>query len=183
MSNNLVINFDQFQRYVNDICRKIVVSEWRPDYVVGITRGGLFPAVMISHFFKVPMRSLEVSLRDGGQCVSDTGMAEDALGYVSLDQQLNYQARFDLGLRKNILIVDDINDSGDTLNWIKMDWQASCLPNETAWETVWGRSTRVAVVVDNLASRSQISISYSALEVNKAENNVWIDFPYEQWWK
>jgi hypothetical protein len=33
------------------------------------------------------MRPLEVSLRDGGQCVSDLGVAEDAFGYVSPEEQ------------------------------------------------------------------------------------------------
>jgi len=184
MSNNLNITFDQFRGHVNDLCRKIVVSNWRPDYIVGITRGGLFPAVMISHFFKVPMHSLDVSLRDNQNALeSNTWMAEDALGYVPTEQYPNYNARFDPSLRKNILIVDDINDTGNTLNWIKGDWQASCLPNEPVWENIWGQSTRVAVVVDNLSSRCRVPINYSAVEVNKAEDNVWVDFPYEKWWK
>ena len=44
--------------------------------------------------------------------------------------------------RKKILIVDDINDTGATLNWIREDWQESCLPESDRWFTLWGNSVR-----------------------------------------
>ena len=81
----LVINNEEFKGLVQELCRQISRSEWRPDYIVGLTRGGLLPAVMISHYFGIPMRSLNISLRDGGECVSDLGMAEDAFGYHRVD--------------------------------------------------------------------------------------------------
>ena len=70
-------------------------DNWRPDYIVGITRGGAVPAVILSHLIEVPMRPLEVSLRDGGQCVSDLGMAEDAFGYVYAEEQEILKSRWD----------------------------------------------------------------------------------------
>ena len=41
-------------------------------------------------------------------------------------------------LRKNILIVDDINDTGATFNWIKEDWPSGCLPMDTRWGSSLG---------------------------------------------
>jgi xanthine phosphoribosyltransferase len=163
--NKLVIKNKKFKSLISDICKQIAFDNWRPDYIVGISRGGLLPAVMISHYFEIPMKPLQVSLRDGGDCVSDLGMAEDAFG------------------GKKILIVDDINDQGSTVNWIKKDWPSGCFPDDTRWETVWGNNVRFAVVVDNLSSQSKINMSYWGMEVNKAEEDVWIDFPYEEWWK
>ena len=60
-----IIKHTEFKGLVNNICRQITNSNWRPDYVVGITRGGLLPAVMISHYFNVPCETLKVSLRNG----------------------------------------------------------------------------------------------------------------------
>ena len=159
-----VITFDQFKGLVGDLCRQLANDNWRPDYIVGISRGGLMPAVMISHYFDIPMRPLQVSLRDHGECVSDLGMAEDAFE------------------GKKILIVDDINDQGSTINWIKQDWPSGCFPQSEIWNTVWGNNVRFAVIVDNLASSAEIKMSYCSQEINKAEDNVWIDFPYESWW-
>jgi len=35
---------------------------------------------------------------------------------------------------------------------------------------------------DNLASDCKVTMDFVGEEVNKAENNAWIDFPYEDWW-
>ena len=166
--NKLIIDNKQFNGLVADICRQISIDDWRPDYVVGITRGGLLPAVMISHYLNVPMQSLDISLRDGGECVSNLGMAEDAFGNDTEP--------------KNILIVDDINDQGSTLNWIMKDWPSGCFPSDQRWEQVWNNNVRFAVVVDNVSSQCAVGMDYCGMEVNKAENNVWIEFPYEEWW-
>jgi hypoxanthine phosphoribosyltransferase len=84
---------------------------------------------------------------------------------------------------KNILIVDDINDSGATLNWIKNDWPSGCLPSDNKWNEVWGASVRIAVLYDNEASESAMPISYSAVDINKTNDPCWVVFPWEDWWK
>jgi len=83
----LVISNREFKGMVNTLCRDIANSGWRPDYVVGITRGGLTPAAMISHYFGVPCETLKVSLRDGGESESNLWMAEQAFGYVPKDER------------------------------------------------------------------------------------------------
>jgi xanthine phosphoribosyltransferase len=181
--NKLTLTNTDFDSLISKICRDIANSGWRPDYVVGIARGGLLPAVMISHYFKVPCETLKVSLRDGGECESNLWMAEEAFGYVPSEEQETIGCRWDNGRRKNILIVDDINDTGATIDWILKDWPSGCLPSETtAWDSIWGKSVRFAVVVDNLSSQCSIGMNYWGMEVNKAENDVWIEFPYENWW-
>jgi hypoxanthine phosphoribosyltransferase len=104
-------------------------------------------------------------------------MAEDAFGHINHDPMCSSDGR------KNILIVDDINDSGATLNWIKQDWPSGCLPNDERWTEVWGNNVRVATLVNNKASRSEIPVSYSAIDLNKAEEDCWIVFPWEEWWR
>ena len=46
-----------------DVCRQINIDNWRPDYIVGITRGGLTPAKLISHYYNLPMYTLDIRLR------------------------------------------------------------------------------------------------------------------------
>jgi uncharacterized protein len=160
------------------ILRQLQQDNWVPDYVVGLTRGGLVPANLISHYLEVPMETLKVSLRDDKSAPeSNLWMAEDAFGYRDYDPMVSGDGR------KKILIVDDINDTGATLNYIKQDWQSSCLPNDQRWiDSVWGNNVRVAVLYDNESSKSELAIEYSAVTINKAAEDLWIVFPWEDWW-
>jgi xanthine phosphoribosyltransferase len=158
------VDWKEYQGLVAKLCRDISVSGWQPDYVVGITRGGLLPAKMISYYFEVPCETLKVQLRDGSEQESNLWMAEDAFE------------------GKNILIVDDINDTGATLNWIMQDWPSGCFPSDAKWNSVWGNNVKFAVIFDNLSSDCVATMSYTGVEINKEEDPAWIDFPYEDWW-
>ena len=149
---------------VRNIAMQMYKDNWRPDYIVGITRGGLVPAVLLSHMTGIPMHTLCVQLANEDleeNTESNCWMAEDA-----------YEG-------KHILIVDDINDTGATFNWIKQDWQASCLPDESSWQTVWHNNVRFATITDNLSSDFNGTVDYSVHEVNKAEQDVWLVYPWE----
>lgn len=192
------VSWIEFQGLVSKICRDISMSNWRPDYVVGITRGGLLPAVMISQYFSVPCETLKVSLRDmGGDHATESNlwMAEDAFGSLEDERYIKnpvdvagiLEAASDLLEQgdnyKNILIVDDINDSGATINWILDDWESSCFPDHEKWKSdIWNVNVRFATVFDNLASDARIAMDYVGEEINKAEKPVWIEFPFEEWW-
>lgn len=151
------VSWNDVQRQVQELVRQMWQDRWVPDYVVGITRGGLTPANLISQYLDVPMHTLKVSLRDGdNDCESNLWMHDDAVGNL------------------NILIVDDINDSGATLNWIRDDWGP---------KVEWGGNVRVAVLYDNESSDSIHTPDYSAESINKAADPQWIVFPWEEWWR
>jgi len=166
------------QEWVNKISFQMFKDNWRPDYIVGLTRGGLVPAVMMSHTLDIPMHTLKVALRDNVDTESNCWMAEDAFGYA--DNGLKEDPRWSKDRQKNILIIDDINDTGATLDWIIQDWQASCIPNSPHWADVWGHNVRFAVCIDNLSSKFSRAVDYCGTEINKAEKDVWIVFPWEK---
>jgi uncharacterized protein len=149
----------QIEQWTQRLAVEILKTDWRPDYVVGLTRGGLTPAVILSHLLDVPMYTLKVSLRDNGLNDSETNcwMSEDVTH------------------GKNILIVDDINDTGATLKWIREDWDSTVF--EGNMEHWWHQRVKIAVLVDNLASDERVD--FAADEINKEENPSWIVFPWE----
>ncbi len=161
--NKKYYDYIKIHEMVNQISFQMVKENWRPDYIVGLTRGGLVPAVIMSNTTGIPMHTLKVNLRDHAEGPeSNLLMSEDAFN------------------GKNILIVDDINDTGATLDWIINDWQTSCLPNDPKWLNVWGNNVKIAVLIDNLSSNFSRKVDYCAKEINKAEEDVWIVYPWER---
>jgi len=155
------------ERMCVSIVNQMYTDNWRPDYIVGLTRGGNVPATIISNMTGIRCETLKVSLRDDEQGPeSNLWMSEDAFGYEKTTM--------------NILIVDDINDTGATFNWIKEDWPTSCMPMEhDRWNAVWGGNVRFATLTDNSASNAEVSVSYTCHEINKAEVDVWTVYPWE----
>ena len=162
-----------------DIINQMYKDNWKPDYIVGITRGGNVPATIISNTLGVRCEALKVSLRDAEQGPeSNLWMAEDAFGVNDPEKTGVTGARWDIKRRKNILIVDDINDSGETFNWIKEDWESSCYSDQpSAWDSVWHRTVKFAVLTENISSRFEVD--YYTDTCNKMEEPSWQVYPWE----
>ncbi len=159
-------SWTDIERMCVSIVNQMYADNWRPDYIVGLTRGGNIPATIISNMTGIRCEALKVSLRDDdSESESNCWMAEDAFGYNKEPM--------------NILIVDDINDTGATFNWIMKDWQAGCLPNDDKWQNVWNNNVRFATLTDNLASEFTEHCAYTCHEINKSEEDVWLVYPWE----
>ena len=146
------VSWNHVEEYVNRILFDMYKDQWKPDYIVGLTRGGLIPAVMASHKVDVPMKALKVSLRD----------------HVD-DNDHNWAIAEDAQAGAKILVIDDINDTGATLNWIVNDWKLNKVKH----------NVKFAVLFDNLSSSFGQEVDYCATEINKAEKDEWIVFPWE----
>ena len=161
----ITYDWDKVGNAVRDIAMSMYKDRWRPDYIVGITRGGLVPAVMLSHMTGIPMHTLCVQLAANGleeNTESNCWMSEDAFGYEKGS--------------KNILILDDINRGGDAMEWIMKDWQGSCLPNNEVWDQVWHNNVRFAALLSS--PNSIVDTDYWSAEFSDEEEN-WIEFPWE----
>ena len=62
--NKLWYSWEEMRRDVNVLAREIVLDKFNPNVIVGLSRGGLTPGVMLSHWFKKPFKPVKSALRD-----------------------------------------------------------------------------------------------------------------------
>ena len=147
-------DWKEMRRDVNTLCREIVLDKFDPDVVVGISRGGLLPGVMMSHWLQKPFKPIKAALRDFPEW-------EDYLPRKT---------------DKRVLIVDDICDSGETFNKIRnyITGPRKGDPLEVQCDV------RFAALWWN--NECNFEPHYYAQECAKDSGNIWIHFPWEHWW-
>lgn len=145
------IAYDAFLADMGAVARAVAADTWQPDFVIGIGRGGLVPAVYISHKLNLPMLSIDHSSKV-------PGFADELLGKVA--------AKSVAGIR--LLFIDDINDSGGTIAYIRQ------LLADNGCDAA---NLRFAVLMNN--SRSQAVVEYWAKMIDRQEDKRWFVFPWE----
>jgi hypoxanthine phosphoribosyltransferase len=129
-------------------------DSWRPTLIIGLTRGGLLPATIISHWYNIPMLAVNISLRDFSE-INDANLEQ-------------VKKVFEYG--KQILIVDDINDSGNTLFTLTERIHEFNIQNMILYRT--------ATVFNK--PNSKFNVDYYGHEIPEHEYDDWIIFPYEE---
>jgi len=92
---------------INSFC-ELIKSRHRDvnyDHVIGITRGGLVPAVYLSHSLDLPLSIVSYS--------SPTGNGEGCNTIEFLNDKL-----IPITVAKKVILVDDICDTGETIKYV-----------------------------------------------------------------
>jgi len=128
---------------INDLVTTIHnrVSSWKPTHIVGITRGGLIPAVMLSHRLELPMEVLGVSFRDKKAThhtkfkpipdarylvvddINDSGMTFDVVSQVFKNRHLHFVTAALINKEKSGFSVDFYGEMFYDDNWINFPWE------------------------------------------------------------
>lgn len=146
------ISYEQFLADVEAVARQLETGDWRPDFLVGIGRGGLVPAAYLSHRTAFAMLSVDHSS-------GEPGFADDLLAKLA--------AKIAAGSR--ILIVDDINDSGGTIAYLREAIEERAGAHDDR--------LRIAVLVNNVRSRARVE--YHSREIDRSVDKRWFVFPWE----
>lgn len=124
---------------------------WRPDLLVGVGRGGLVPAVYLSHAAGLPMQSVDYSAQDDTRATA----VIDRLAALTREGQ-------------KLLFIDDINDSGRTIAQLRtLLLQAGAAANHT----------RFATLIDNRGSAAKVDLA--ARTIDRSVTKDWFVFPWE----
>ena len=91
---------EDFIDSLNKIIEQIENSNWSPEVIFSINRGGCIPGIYLSHRLSLKHKVIDIQFRDSNR-PPDFKMVKQKI------------KKFE-----NILLVDDINDSGKTLKTI-----------------------------------------------------------------
>lgn len=126
-------------------------AEWAPSLLVGIGRGGLTPAVFLSHRMGLPLVSIDHSTR----------IAQFGEELVSVLAQRTRDG-------DRLLFVEDINDSGKTIGEIRAALAA---------QGAVAAQIRFAVLMNNVQSSQKVE--YGFRDIDRSIQKDWFVFPWE----
>ena len=142
---------DAFVAGVRTLAAALGGDCWMPHFIIGIGRGGLVPAVFLSHATGLPMLSVDHSSK-----VPD----------FAAEPLVRLAARTRSGER--LLLVDDINDTGRTITHLRTSLAAAGAAEG---------HVRVATLIDNI--RSAERVDYAARVIDRETTKDWFVFPWE----
>lgn len=143
-AKKMILDWPAYLEAIKRVFEQISRKNEKFDAVVGLSRGGLIPAVMFSHAFNIPMiifnpHSLHVN------------------GIPRIPINLDISP----AIVRRILIIDDISDSGKTLNK-SIKFFKNC-----------GFMVKTATVYTNEKTRCMPNFTLCTI-------NNWVTFPYEE---
>ena len=138
------VSFQKVKQNLVDINSKINQTNWKPDIILSINRGGCVPGVFLSH-----MRDLD----------------HEVLSFKNNIDINNDTIKNIMSNHLSILIIDDINDTGNTLADIKKKFNCFI------------KNIKFAVLINNKSSLFEVD--YYGSEIDKNIDNSWIVFPWE----
>ena len=150
-------SYPEFLEGIKQIVKDVQSSDWTPDYIVGIVRGGCIPAVYLSHRLKVPLVTVAWNTRDT----------------TIFGKESNCWIPEDIMEGKKVLIVDDIIDGGDTIRELLADWQTSIagsgvLPVD---------NIRICSMIYNTAQSVRPHFYHQTID--RDQDQRWVIFPWE----
>ena len=145
------IGYDTFLADIEQIAVKLEAGDWKPNFIVGIGRGGLAPGCFLSHRTGIPLLSVDHS--------SKVHAFAEAL-LVHLANCTRSGERY--------LFVDDINDSGKTIAYLRKTMRDN--GGDPA-------NLRFAVLIDNKSSCE--TVEYASRVIDRTVDKDWFVFPWE----
>lgn len=147
----LVLSWEYIDHACDDLVDQMLRDAFVPKRIIGLTRGGLIPAVILSHKMRVPMSALDWQTRDG-----------------TIRERLKLETLLeDLEDGDKALVVDDIADSGRTLAQLK-----AAVPAELESKMVFA----AVVYKDSSIMKPHYFSTFHAV---REDEDVWFVFPWE----
>lgn len=142
---------DEMVDGIQALAAALAADHWAPALLVGVGRGGLAPAVYLSHRLGLPVVSVDHSAKI------------EPFGEALIEVLARHSCAGD-----RLLFVEDINDSGKTIGELR----AALARHGADPENI-----RFAVLLDNV--RSSQRVDYRFRPIDRQVQKDWFVFPWE----
>lgn len=143
------LTWDNIYTDTNTLYKKIIVK-FAPDIILGISTGGLIPSVILNKLFQSKLITHGVQSYNSNLKASTSYIYQNGISICN-----DYRD-------KNILVVDDLSDTGDTFSNI-------------SYELLTGKNN-IKYASLYYKPHTKFIPEFSVLEI---PNNIWITFPWE----
>ena len=106
----LYYSYEQIHSLVRNISEKIKQSNYNPDIIIAVGGGGYIPARILRTYLKVPLIGISLNFYNNCNQVTEKPTI------------LQWIQKSDIN-NKNILIVDEVDDTRKTLDYIMKDFE------------------------------------------------------------
>lgn len=151
--NKIYYSWTNFNHDVNLVSSKLTSSGFKPDYILGISRGGVTLATNLSYRHNIPVKYFKYrnELFFHNICHSDV----------------------------KLLICDDINDSGKTIKSAREDIYSLIIQSNKYRQKgdLNPEYIKFLTLYNNLGSCT--NVDFFAKEIDKRVDDSWLVFPWE----
>ena len=145
-------SWDEMRECCEKLGKEIINSNYKPDIIIAIARGGLTPAMNLSDILGIK-DLLSIQIEHWGKTAKKDARAV-----------LKYPVEIDLS-EKNVLIVDDIADTGESL--------------EVAYESIKKLNPEeIKVAAIHYVKTSKFKPDFYAETVDRTHEFIWIVYPW-----
>ena len=143
-----IYKWQQFDKDIANLVRRIKYANYQPKTIVALARGGLPLGVKLSHLLHLPLMIVSVKSYNEEKRQNSTVLLNSS---------------YTVPLQSPVLLVDEIADTGHTLEVVKSHFESL------------GVEVRVATL-----SYKQHSCIRPDWYMSREEDKVWIVYPWEQ---
>jgi len=140
-------SWKDFDKDVSNLVRRIKYAKFTPNTIVALARGGLPMGVKLSHLMKAPLMIISVKSYNEKKNQTNTVLLNSS---------------YTVPLKSPVLIVDEVSDSGHTLQLVKDHFE----------------SLGVEVRTSTLVYKEKSCIKPDWY-MRKVTNDTWVTFPWE----
>lgn len=153
---HLYVSYDEYHSLIEKLAIKVHQSGWKFDTILCLARGGMRPGDILSRIFNIPLAIMSTS-----SYRADSGKTQGNLDIARFITTPKGE------IAGNVLLVDDLADSGFTLNAVIHQLRSNYKPIA---------ELRSAVIWTKGKSTFQADYSVEALPTNP-----WIHQPFESY--